>query len=84
MRFHQQSIILKKETITFDQYMQMERSIIIDNDFLKFSENLRMNNNIKVFARISPENKALIVKRIKGEIEKARKKIPRCQRIFDN
>jgi magnesium-transporting ATPase (P-type) len=43
-----------------------------------------MNNNIKVFARISPENKASIIKRIKGEIEKARKKVPRCQRVFDN
>jgi magnesium-transporting ATPase (P-type) len=62
--------------------MSLQRSIIVDNDFLKFSEKLRINTNIKVFARISPENKAAIIRKIKDEIEKVRRAIPRGQRIF--
>lgn len=58
--------MIKEEVISFADYLALEQSMVIDNDFLKFSENLKMNSRIKVFARISPENKALVIKRLKS------------------
>ncbi len=45
--------------------MQGHYPIVIDNDFLKLTNHLRLNPKIKVYSRISPENKALIVRRIR-------------------
>ena len=43
---------------------------------------LKINTGVKVFARTSPENKAVIVKKLKLEIENKRKALTKMQRIF--
>lgn len=43
---------------------------------------LKINPAIKVFARTTPENKAVIVKKIKVDIENKRKSLTKMQRIF--
>ena len=55
---------------------------MIDNDFLKMTSTLKINTGVKVFARTSPENKAVIVKKLKLEIENKRKALTKMQRIF--
>ena len=55
--------------------MNIESSVVIDNDFLKLKldfPDLEMNPCIKVYSRISPENKAMIVRTLKQEIASAR------------
>ena len=66
IKFQREETLIKEDVITFADYLSLEQSLVIDNDFLKFSENLKMNSRIKVFARISPENKALVIKRLKS------------------
>jgi len=58
--------------------------IIIDNDFLKTREDLKISPKIRVYARISPENKALIVRKIKSEIAKNRHSLTRLQKMFSD
>ena len=40
--------------------------IAIDNDFLKLEPSPKLPDTIKIYARITPENKALIVKKLKS------------------
>lgn len=41
----------------------------VDNDFLKLTPAPDLTNNMKLFARISPENKALVVMRFKQMVD---------------
>lgn len=43
----------------------MPYPIAIDNDFLKLNPQPAVTSNMKLFARISPENKALVVTKFK-------------------
>ena len=57
----------EKVTLTENDYTSQELPIAIDNDFLELSPPPALSNNLKIFARIPPENKAIIVKRIKQQ-----------------
>lgn len=54
--------------------------IAIDNDFLTLEP--PFVHNIKLFARISPENKAVIIKKFKNLISDEFKKQHKLKRIF--
>ena len=45
--------------------MTQQRPIAIDNSFLMLKPCPKLNHNIKLFARISPQNKALIIRKFK-------------------
>lgn len=54
----------------------------IDNDFIKNNPDAFLHNKVKVFARITPENKALIVRRHKEMIAASMKARPYWKRVF--
>ena len=58
---------LKKENIKLedDEYETQELPIAVDNDFMELTPPPKLPNTVKIFARINPENKAIIVKRLK-------------------
>ena len=51
--------------LTFEQYVSQPLPMAIDNDFLKMDPEPELPQTIKLFARISPESKALIVRRFR-------------------
>ena len=60
--------------------------MVIDNDFLKIEEtypDFELTSNIKVYSRISPENKALIVRTLKRTILKAREELPKWKQLME-
>ena len=59
--------MVKEEKITLseEEYENQELSIAVDNNFLELIPCPKLPDKVTVFARISPENKAVIVKRIK-------------------
>lgn len=60
----QQDLVLQSNDGGFDQTWP----IAVDNDFLKLYPHLLRISSIKVFARITPQNKALIVRKLKSQI----------------
>ena len=66
--------------------MNLTRSVVIDNDFLMLQKNtqgFQLTPNIKVYTRISPQNKAFIVKALKQVIAKKRRKMTKLQQLFE-
>ena len=59
--------VIKEEKITFneEEYEAQTLPIAIDNDFLELVPPPKIANNVVIFARVSPENKAIIVRRLK-------------------
>ena len=82
MRFLKEEVLVKREALPYRQYLTLDRAIIIDNDFLKLTQKLKLNTNVKVFARVSPEHKAMIVGKFKEAIKKERKALTRWQRMM--
>ena len=65
------------------QYFQQKNyAIAIDNDFLTMEPQPAIPNTIKLFARISPENKAKIVKIYKLQEEEEFNRQSKCDRVF--
>ena len=63
-------------------YMNSDYSLVVDNDFLTLNPPPAISNSIKVFARISSENKAYIIKKFKNKISEERKAQGRLKRFF--
>ena len=83
--FREEKISVLKEKISYEEYISIQSSVVIDNDFLKLKNkfsDLDMPPYIKVYSRISPENKALIVRTLKEEITAAREALPTMQKIM--
>ena len=61
--------VVKEEKVTLndEEYETQELPIAIDNDFLELTPPPKLPNSVNIFARIPPENKAIIVKRIKQQ-----------------
>ena len=61
------STVVKEEQVTLkeEEYDSQELPIAVDNDFLELTPPPKLPNAVTIFARIPPENKALIIKRIK-------------------
>lgn len=75
---------IKEETLSYEKYLQSPYAIVIDNDFLKLMCHYQLSPKIKVFSRISPENKALIVRNIRKSIHQKRKQMRWLERIFSD
>lgn len=63
--FMEKKVCIARQRISYEDYINSPRPIVIDNDFLKIREDLDISPKIRVYARISPENKAKIVRSIK-------------------
>lgn len=52
-------------------YLTQQYPIAVDNDFLMIQPKPVLSNKIQLFARISPENKAYVVRKYKEQIDEA-------------
>ena len=69
---------MKRDRLTYEEYMNGINPMIVDNGFLmliKDEQDLELPPNIRVYARISPENKAFIVRSLKNTISNNTKKM---------
>ena len=74
--FREEKIHILKELIQYEDYLNLNTSVVIDNDFLKLESkftDFELTPRIKVYSRISPENKALVVRTLKNAFIKDRK-----------
>lgn len=61
--------------LSYEEYLSSARPIVVDNDFLQLREELRLSPMIRVYSRISPENKARIVRKLREEIAGSRQQL---------
>lgn len=61
--------------LSYEEYLSSARPIVVDNDFLGLREELRLSPMIRVYSRISPENKARIVRKLREEIAGSRQQL---------
>lgn len=45
---------MEKTIVPYSEYLCINNSVVIDNDFLMMSHNIKLTEKIKVYARISP------------------------------
>lgn len=73
----------EKIQMRLDEYESTDKyAFAIDNDFLKLRPEPLLVPSVKLFARISPENKALIVKRFKTQYEASFELLSCYEKIF--
>lgn len=66
------AMITKKTIVLLDEstdYLTQSCAMAVDNDFLMLEPEPYLPDQIKLFSRISPENKALVVKRFKEQLK---------------
>jgi hypothetical protein len=50
----EKKVCIAKQRISYEDYINSPRPIVIDNNFLKIREDLGISPKIRVYARISP------------------------------
>lgn len=61
--------------LSYEEYLSSARPIVVDNDFLSLREELRLSPMIRVYSRISPENKARVVRKLREEVASSRQQL---------
>lgn len=64
-RFERDEVAVSSAALSYEEYLSSPRPIVVDNDFLRLREDLRLSPRIRVYSRISPENKALVVRKLR-------------------
>lgn len=83
-QFINNKISMRQQKVSYHEYLTVYRSVVVDNSFLKLRKDLNLSPFIRVYARISPENKAMIVRRLKAEIAKERKRLTSFDKLLSN
>lgn len=83
-RFERDEIIVKNAVLSYEEYHTSTRPIIVDNDFLKLREDIKLSPSIRVYSRISPENKALIVRKLREEIASNHQQLKWLDKVCSN
>ena len=76
--------VVKEEQVTLEEeeYETQIVPIAIDNDFLEMVPPPKLSNAISIFARVPPENKAIIVKRLKQQFIDEQADKNSCQKLL--
>lgn len=66
---------ISSAVLSYEEYLSSARPIVVDNDFLSLREELRLSPMIRVYSRISPENKARVVRKLREEVASSRQQL---------